>query len=466
MRIRQLLILLAATLAISGCSKKKEPVLAPEEARAIAKEAYIYGYPMVDNYRVMYSYFVDPNDKEYKGGWNEVHSTARVYTPEDKAIQTPNSDTPYSSIGADLRAEPLVLTLPPVEPGRYYMAQCIDLYTHNFAYLGSRTTGNEGGNFLLAGADWKGDTPPGIKQVIRCETNLALILYRTQLFSPDDIDKVKRVQDGYKVHRLSTFAGTAAPAAAPDIAFPKPLSADEQKKSLEFFNELNFLLQFCPTDSSETALMQRFAKIGVGAGKTFPVATLTPELKAAIEGGIQDAWTAYEESEKKLHTGELTSGDLFGTRAYLKNNYLYRMQGAVDGIYGNSKDEAIYPPYMTDSAGGVLDGSAGKYTLTFANGQLPPVNAFWSITMYSFPSRLLVDNPLDRYLINSTMLSKLKKEKDGSIVIHIQYASPGPKLQSNWLPAPQGPFMMAMRLYWPKPEALDGTWHAPPLNRI
>ena len=463
MRFRPLALTLALIAVFLSCSKKKEPVLAPEEARAIAKDAYIYGFPMVDNYRIMYSYYIDSADKEYKAGWNEVHSEARVYTPEDKAVQTPNSDTPYTMIGVDLRAEPVVLTLPAIEPGRYYSAQFIDLYTHNFAYAGSRTTGNGGGNFLLAGPRWKGETPANIAQVIHCETELAGVVIRTQLFGPDDLPKVKTIQEGYKLHPLSVFAGTKPPAAAAMIEFPKPLGADDERKSLEVFNELNFLLQFCPTDSSETALMARFAKIGVGAGKTFDATKLTPELKAAMEGGIKDAWTAYAESEKKLSTGELTSGDLFGTREYLKNNYLYRMQGAVDGIYGNSKDEALYPVYLTDSTGAGLDGAGSKYTLTFAKDQLPPANAFWSITMYQLPARLLVDNPLDRYLINSSMLPKLKREKDGSIIIHIQYASPGPKLQANWLPAPQGPFVMAMRIYWPKPEALDGTWQKPAL---
>jgi len=460
------MILLAGVLTISACSRQKEPVLAPTEARAIAKEAYIYGFPMVDNYRVMYSYFVDPGDKEYKGGWNEMHAEARVYTPEDKALQTPNSDTPYAFCGVDLRAQPVVITMPAIEKARYYSAQFIDLYTYSFAYTGSRTTGNGGGNFLLAGPGWKGDAPAGINSVIRCETDLALIVIRTQLFDSNDIANVRRIQEGYKIHTLSAFLGTTGPVAAPEIAFPKPLSPSEEKSSLSFFNLLNFVLQYCPTDSSETVLMARFAKIGVGAGKQIDLATLKPDVRQAMEDGIKDAWAAYAESEKKLNSGELTSGDLFGTRAYLKNNYLYRMQGAVDGIYGNSKDEAIYPVYATDAAGGALNGSGNKYTLTFAKDQLPPANAFWSITMYRLPERLLVDNALDRYLINSTMLKKLKKEKDGSIIIRVQYASPGPKLQANWLPAPQGPFVMAMRIYWPKPEALDGTWKRPELVKV
>ena len=168
---------------------------------------------MVDNYRVQYAYFVNKQDPEYKGGWNEIHNTARVYTPEDKAIQTPNSDTPYSAVGADLRAEPLVLTVPPIEQDRYYSLQFVDGYTYNFAYVGSRTTGNGGGKYLLAGPNWKGEKPEGINEVIRSDTDLAFVLYRTQLFGPSDLDSVKKVQAGYQVTPLSVFLNQPAPAA-------------------------------------------------------------------------------------------------------------------------------------------------------------------------------------------------------------------------------------------------------------
>ena len=225
--------------------------LSPDEARAIAKDATIYGFPLVDSYRIQYSYFVDKSDPEYKGGWNELHNTARVYTPDDKAVQTPNSDTPYSFVGADLRAEPLVFTVPAIEKERYYSLQFIDMYTFNFAYVGSRATGNDAASYLLAGPGWKGEKPEGIKAVIRSETELAFVLFRTQLFNPGDIENVKKIQAGYKVQPLSAFLGVAAPAASPPIDFRKPLSAAEAKTSPAFFAELNFILQFCPTDPSE-----------------------------------------------------------------------------------------------------------------------------------------------------------------------------------------------------------------------
>jgi hypothetical protein len=160
-----------------------------EQARAIAKEAYIYGFPLVDSYRVQFTHFVDKDNPEYKGDWNQVHNTARTYTPADTAIQTPNADTPYSALGADLRTEPLVLTVPAIDNDRYYSLQFIDGYTYNFAYVGSRTTGNGAGRYLLAGPDWHGDKPGGIDKVIRCDTELAFVLYRTQLINADFTDR-------------------------------------------------------------------------------------------------------------------------------------------------------------------------------------------------------------------------------------------------------------------------------------
>ena len=181
--------------------------VSPAEARAIAKEAYIYGFPMVDSYRIQHAYFVDRENPEFKAPWNQIRNIPRVFTPDDKAVQTPNSDTPYSMLGMDLRAEPIVLTVPPIEKERYFSIQLIDAYTFNFDYIGSRATGNDGGSFLIAGPGWKGETPKGVKKVIRSETELVLAVYRTQLFNPGDLDNVKKVQAGYKVQPLSTFLG-------------------------------------------------------------------------------------------------------------------------------------------------------------------------------------------------------------------------------------------------------------------
>jgi hypothetical protein len=193
--------LLLLTLLLFACSGPQTsratdaaPTVSAAAARVIARDAYIYGYPLVDSYRILYSYFVDRGNPEYKAAWNEkVYNNARVFTPDDTAMQTPNSDTPYSQLGLDLRAEPMVLSVPAVEKGRYYSVEVSDLYTFIAGYIGSRTTGNDRGDFLVAGPRWKGETPRGIKGVIRSETDLAFVFYRTQLFGPSDIDNVKKV---------------------------------------------------------------------------------------------------------------------------------------------------------------------------------------------------------------------------------------------------------------------------------
>ncbi len=466
------ILAIAAAMASCGQEQAKTPnesiASTPlDSITAIAHDAYIYGFPMVDNYRVEYAYFVDQTDKEYKGPWNQIVNIARVFTSDDVAVQTANSDTPYSWIGYDLRNEPLVISLPEIEEGRFYGVQFIDSYTYNFAYLGSRTAGNKAGTYLLAGPNWNGEPVDGIDQVIKSETEIGVIVIRTQLFNPADIDNVKAIQAQYKVQPLSAYLGKTQVASSEAMEWMKPLTPDEQKSSLEFFNVMNFVLNFTPTVASETALMERFAKIGVGAGKTIDFETLSPEAKAAFEAGIKKAWeVTYADLMKKVTVGEVTSADVFGTRSFINGNYLYRMAGDVLGLYGNSKEEAFYPLYRTDSEGNPLDASTNKYTLTFEAGKLPPVNAFWSLTMYNLPQSLMVDNPIDRYLINSPMLPDLKKNEDGGITLYIQRESPGKDLESNWLPAPNGPFWTVLRLYWPQPAAYDGSWKKPGLTLV
>ncbi|CAN3129505.1 DUF1254 domain-containing protein [Mycobacterium sp. smrl_JER01] len=441
-------------------------VVTPEEARAVAKEAYIYGFPLVDNYRVQYTYFVDKQNPQYKGGWNEVHNSARVFTPADTTIQTPNSDTPYSTVGADLRTEPLVLTVPPIQQDRYYSLQFVDGYTYNFAYVGSRTTGNGGGRYLLAGPGWQGDKPEGVDEVIRSDTDLALVLYRTQLFGPSDIEEVRRIQAGYQVAPLSVYLNQPSPAPAPAIDFVPPLTPEQQRTSPQFFEILNFVLRFAPVLPEETQLRERFARIGVGPDGDFDVDALSPQMREAIEAGMADGNAEFEAFKKdEIDTGKVTSAQLFGSRQELGDNYLFRMAGAALGIYGNTAAEAIYPNFTNDAAGQPLTG-ANRYVFRFPPGQLPPVNAFWSLTMYELPASLLVENPINRYLINSPMLPSLVPDPDGGYTFYVQNESPGIDKESNWLPAPEGPFAMVLRLYWPKPDALNGTWKSPQPERV
>jgi hypothetical protein len=251
----------AAVVATAGIAKSvpasAESSVSPVEARKIAREAYVYGFPLVDSYRIQYKYFVDRTGPEFKAPWGQIANTPRVYTPADTAVQTPNSDTPYSWLGLDLRTEPFVLAVPEIEKNRYYSIQFTDAYTFNIDYAGTSTTGNDAANLLVVGPGWKGETPKGIKKVIRSETDILMPIYRVQLFNPDDIENVKKVQAGFKVQPLSSFLGKPAPTAAPAIDFIKPLTVDTQKTSLEFFDILNFVLRYCPTDPSEGSASAR-----------------------------------------------------------------------------------------------------------------------------------------------------------------------------------------------------------------
>ena len=436
--------------------------------RDIAEEAYIYGLPIVMNYAVMYSYAVDKTSPQFKAPFNQLHNEARVLTPADTVIVTPNSDTPYSMAWLDLRAEPVVITVPAVDKKRYYAVQLTDGNTFNFGYIGTRATGPEAGDYMVVGPNWKGETPAGIKKVFQSTTDFSLALFRTQLFDPKDMPNVQKVQAGYQARPLSAFLKQLAPPAAPAIDFPK---IDQAMVKTNFFEYLDFALQFAPPGPEEEAIRAKLATIGIGPGKKFNFKDLSVEHKAAIllamkEG--EDKVDKYLEAGQKNINGWKV-GSLFGDRAFYNGDWLKRAAAAKGGIYGNDAVEAMYPLTRTAANGEELDSSKHKYTLTFAKDQLPPVNAFWSVTMYDGKTQLLIKNPINRYLINSPMLSSMKKNKDGSLTLYVQKDSPGKDKESNWLPAPDGTIYMVMRLYWPKTEAPsilpagEGSWQPPAL---
>jgi len=430
------------------------------QTQAIAQQAYLYGFPMVDAYRIIYGYFIDSKSPAYKTTFNTIYNSANVYTPADTTVQTPNSDTPYSFVMFDLRAQPYVLTLPAIDKDRYYSVQMVDLYTFNFEYLGSRTTGNGGGDFLVAGPGWNGTAPKGIKKVVHSDTEFAMAIIRTQLFGPSDLDNVKKIQAGYAVRSLAAYANAPAPAPAPSVAWIAPLSPNDERTP-KMFDILAFVLQFCPIDPSEVALRKSFESIGIIPGKPLDATTMPSGTQAALSAGV----AAGQKQIDVARAGVTNANDLFGTRAQMKNNYLNRALAAQYGIFGNTAAEAVYIGYQKDADGKPLVGT-NKYTVHFDKGGLPPVHAFWSMTMYDLPQQLLVANPLNRYLINSPMLPTLKKDADGGITLYIQNSSPGKDKEPNWLPAPAGPFLVFLRCYWPEETILNGTWTQPPMTLV
>jgi hypothetical protein len=460
-------ILVASLVTSTGSFAQNAPTT--DEVRSIAQEAATYGLPMVMAYGVMYEYAIDKNSSQYKAPFNQIHSLANLATPKDTAVVTPNSDTLYSVLWTDLRAEPVVLCVPEIDKDRYYSVQLISQYTFNFGYIGSRTTGNGAGCYAVAGPAWSGVTPAGVAKVFASETDFALVLYRTQLFNPADIDNVRGIQAKYVAQPLSKFLGQPAPAAAPEITWPK---IDRAMAEADPFGYLAFLLQFAPATGPaavEEPLRAKFASIGIDAGKPFKTDGLSNEAKAALAEGGKAAAEAIKkrvETAGSVVNGWNISSSLFGDRAMINGDWTLRAAAAMVGIFGNDAAEALYPFGKQDAEGQPLDGSKANYTLTFPEGQLPPVNSFWSVTMYDGKTQLLVDNPINRYLINSPMLPDLKKNQNGSLTLYIQKDKPTDADQAaNWLPAPDGPIYLVMRLYWPQEAALKGTWKPPAVQR-
>lgn len=480
-----LLGMIILAMGLAGCEIKNDAVSISEkedkakgnavpsiiETKAIAEEAFIYGLPIVMNYAVMNEFCVDEKSGQYKGPFNTIANEARVFTYKDTAVVTPNSDTPYSMLWLDLRAEPMVISVPAIEKERYYSVQLIDGNAYNYGYIGTRATGAEAGNYLVVGPNWTGEKPTGINQVFTSSTPFALTIFRTQLFNEGDMPNVKAIQAGYEAQPLSAFLKQPVPADAPKIDF---LPATTTGIKENFFQYLDAALQFVPETPDTKELRGRMASIGIGPGKAFAMKDLSVAHKAAIliamkEGSNKvDAFLA--NGSKRVNGWSI--GAVFGNQAFYNGDWLKRAAAAKGGIYGNDAVEAVYPMTRIDTDGAILNSSKHRYTITFDADKMPPVNAFWSITMYDGKSQLLIENPINRYLINSPMLPNMKKNEDGSITIYIQKESPGSEKEANWLPAPSGPIYLVMRLYWPKTDAPsvlpagEGTWSPPGVTKV
>jgi len=418
-----------------------------DEAAEIAKDAYIYAFAMMESYNTWYSQAVVKDAPGYVGGFNRFRHYAQTFTPDNHDVVTPNNDTPYSWAWLDLRAEPMVISVPEVPADRYYVLQFIDLFTYNCAYIGSRATGNGAGDYLMVGPQWSGPIPDNFKKVFRSETEIVGILGRTQLNGVQDIDDVKKVQAGIKITPLSAFLNKPAPPPAEGLTFPSYNKA--KAATHDFIEYLNFLLRFVPVPhTSEVALRKRMEKIGIKPGAQWDARHVDPAILAAIDKGVADAQAAIKSRISVTHS----SNGIFGSRAALGEDYLTRDVAAAMGLYGNDLAEAWY-------GGFVGDGSISQ-VLRFPQGQLPPAKFFWSITLYALPDRFLYANPLNRYSIGDRTPG-LQYDADGGLTLYVGHASPGKDVESNWLPAPPASYSLVARIYGPSEAAMNGTWKLP-----
>jgi hypothetical protein len=448
------LVLVALHLGIASTAT----AVTAKEAREIAKEAYIFNYPLVMYYRTMYLQAIDAKSRSYSGGFGKwLH--LGMSSPKDTDIVTPNNDTPYSYAWVDLRAEPWVLTLPKVEKNRFYTSQWDDLWGFVLDNPGSVEDGNDGVSVLLASPSWKGALPKGVKRVIQGDSDFLGTLTRTQVFGDKDFPKAQKIQRAYQLQPLSAYLGKPAPKPAPVIQW-KPWKEGAETTE-EFWAYVNFLLPFTTPNLQDKQVQQRMAKIGLGAGKTWSSSSLDKEVRAEIAAGMRDAQAELKDAATKI----TDPGLYFRSRKDLNKDYFSRALGVLVGIFGNVSKISVYTAPSKDDHGELFDGSKHDYTMTFSADEIPPVQYFWSQTMYKLPQRWLVDNPIDRYSIGSATPG-LEKATDGSITLYIQQKSPGRDKESNWLPAPDGPFWMVFRTYGPGKSIVDHTWKLPPVKRV
>jgi len=479
MKLQISIIAMAGLLVISACAKEgaapssqtAAEAPTPKEASAIAEEAYIYAFPMMENYRTMYTQAVDKTAPGYGAPFNEFAHKTELLGPEFKDIVRPNNDTMYSFAWLDLRAQPTVITVPEIKD-RYYSVQLVDMFTHNFGYIGTRTTGSEAGSYVIAGPQWEGTKPGDAKAVFRSESNFVACIIRTEVDGPDDVAAVLELQKQYRVTAMNVFLGRSRVPVAAGITFP---AYDPSKaKSAAFIDLLDFLLMQVVIVPEEQELMRRFAMIGIRAGALNASRALSAELRDAVDAGVGQGIMAIAQSmqDPRKVEGVTTRADhgwqgmtgIFGPGEVMRTKYLARAGAAMLGLYGNDAAEAYYPVGNTDAAGNPFDASKQSYVMRFEKHELPQVGAFWSMTMYGLPDQLMVANPIKRYSIGDR--SKLQYGEDGSLTIYIQHESPGKKKASNWLPAPDGVFSLQFRMYLPKPEALDPLYLPPAVKAI
>ena len=420
-----------------------------DSVKSAAKDAYFFTYPLVMNYRTMYKQAIEGDGE--MGKWLNLG----LSSPADTDIVTPNNDTPYSYAWVDLRAEPWVLTMPKIEKDRFYTSQWDDLWGYVLDNAGSVFDGNDGISILLASPDWKGELPKGVDRVVHGESEFLGTLTRTQVIGGEkDMKRVKEIQASYKLQPLSAFIGASAPKAAPAIDWPEWKEGDE--KTEKYWDYVAFLLPFITPNPDDKAMYATMESFGMERGQPWDLQKLDPTVRKALQAGLNEA----RAEMKTKSEGGVDAAKFFGSRKTIGTDYVNRAMGVYMGIFGNVPQVSVYLSMPTDANGKGLDGSKTSYTLHFEKNQLPPVKYFWSITMYRLPQRLLVENSIDRYSIGSSTPG-LQKNEDGSLTLYVSAESPGKDKESNWLPAPKGPFWTVMRCYGPSKALIDGSYKQP-----
>ena len=440
-----------------------EIILTVEEAQSIAEEAYIFGYPMILMDLTAKKMSNVPEAGAQTAPVNQFAHFQEFPTPDFTDVVKPNADTLYSIAWLNLSNEPLVLHLPDTDD-RFYLMPMLDAYTNVFESPGKRTTGTGENNFVITGPFWDGTLPDDVTE-IQSPTELVWILGRTQANGVSDFEYVNELQKQYTLIPLSSFGKSYQPPQTVDVDSSidmetAPVTKIEGVDVNIYFNRMASLMKTNPPASDDADLVAKFAKIGLIPGEKFDSSNLDPTIIDAIELGAKDGLEKIKSNRANVgiqENGWQKATDLgsYGT------NYLLRASVAFLGLGANLPEDAIYPMTYVDSDGDTLNGN-NKYVIHFPKDQTPPVNAFWSLTMYNM-AELFVENPIDLYAIGDR--NELEYNTDGSLDIYIQHESPEGH-ESNWLPAPEDDFNLTLRFYWPSSEIIDSTWQIPPLQKL
>ena len=455
--------LLSASLIASGSAGAAEP-LSERDAHAIGVQAYLYFYSLItmDLTRRQLT-----NVVSHKGPYGPMNTFDNIpeYPPADlKVVVRENFDTLYSSAWLDLTKEPVIVSVPDTH-GRYYLLPMLDMWTDVFASPGWRTTGTEAGDFAVTPPGWTGSLPAGVVR-IDAPTPYVWIIGRTRTDGPADYAAVHEIQAGYKITPLSNWGKTAEPVVgtvdpAIDMKTPPKITVDAMPAG-KYFAYAAEILKLQPPHVTDQPILAQMQRIGIERGKSFDIDKVDPAIKAGLESAPEDAlklmaWKV--PSLARIVNGWSMNTDTMGVYG---NYYLKRAIITQCCVGMNLPGDAIYPFNLADETGKPLDGGSDDYVLHFDKGATPPVDAFWSVTLYG-PQGYQVANSLNRFAVSSWM--PFKTNPDGSLDLYFQNASPGADKEANWLPAPKGPFNLTMRLYAPQSEALTGKWNPPPVMK-
>jgi hypothetical protein len=459
--------LIAAMVLSNACTQLSAADLGAIEARAIAEEAYVYGYPLVtmEMTRRVMTNVAEPQATRAPMG--HLLRVRQYPNAQYRDVTAPNADTLYTAAWIDVAKEPWVLSLPDADD-RYYLFPMLSGWTDVFQVPGKRTTGTGPQNYAITGPGWKGELPAGVTEY-KSPTGIVWILGRIYCTgTPEDYAKVHAMQDATSITPLSSYGKPYTPPAGKvDPTIDMKTAVREQVNALDvaaYFNLLATLMKDNPPAAADAPMVAKMAKLGIEPGKPFAFSELDPAVQAALKDvpkvSFEKIMAHFKEAGKDINGWVFTTKTgLYGTE------YLQRALITAIGLGANRPQDAVYPTTQVDADSKPYTGEK-RYVMHFAKGELPPVNGFWSLTMYD-EGYFFVDNPLNRYTLSAR--DELKKNADGSVDLYLQHKSPGPELESNWLPAPAGRFIPMLRLYWPTekaPSLLDGSWEIPAVREV